>query len=208
MSEFNFAQTLKGLIKERKIKIKDLAAVLDISKQAISDYCTGKTTPKYPVLIKLADFLGVSCDFLLTGFNHDESSANKELGLSGSAIRRLKDCKPELLDFINAMLADSDFYAAVDRLYDNLNNFSLNTAAQIQAMSNNGNSAAQYKEVFNKLGELTYIFNIELDALKDLYFRNFARRNTKVKETEKLIQDKLKVLINQSEHAAPSDAQA
>ena len=72
MSEFKFAQILRNLIKERKIKLKNLAAVLHISKQAISDYCTGKTTPRYPVLIKLADYFGVSCDFLLTGFERND----------------------------------------------------------------------------------------------------------------------------------------
>ena len=72
MSEFKFALTVRNLIKERKIKLKDLAADIGVTKQAISDYCLGKSTPKYPVLIKLADYFGVSCDFLLTGFEHND----------------------------------------------------------------------------------------------------------------------------------------
>ena len=72
MSEFKFAQTLRNLIEERKIKVKDLTAATRISRQLISDYRRGISTPKYPMLVKLANYFGVSCDFLLTGFEHND----------------------------------------------------------------------------------------------------------------------------------------
>ena len=72
MSEFIFAHTLRALLKEKKITFEELAKYLNCTKQAVSNYCRGVTTPNYETLIKLADYFGVSCDYLLTGVEHND----------------------------------------------------------------------------------------------------------------------------------------
>ncbi len=72
MSEFNFAQTLRVLKSKKGVTDEKIAEYLNCTTQAISNYRLKKTTPNYETLIKLADYFGVSCDFLLTGFEHND----------------------------------------------------------------------------------------------------------------------------------------
>ena len=112
MREFKFAEILTALLKERKIKTKALAEAIGIKRQSISDYCLGRTTPKYPALVKLADYFGVSCDFLLTGVEPQDKQEHQEIGLSGEAIRLLKQCEHgQVLAFIDELLSDPEFYS-------------------------------------------------------------------------------------------------
>ena len=72
MSEFKFAQTLRFLKSKKGVTDEKIAEYLDCTTQAISNYRLGKTTPNYETLIKLADYFGVSCDYLLTGVEHND----------------------------------------------------------------------------------------------------------------------------------------
>ena len=72
MSKFKFSQFLRALLKEKKITFEELAKYLNCTKQAVSNYCRGVTKPNYETLIKLADYFGVSCDYLLMGFEHND----------------------------------------------------------------------------------------------------------------------------------------
>ena len=111
MRAFNFAETLKTLLKERKIKLREVAEAIGVKTQSISDYCLGRTTPKYPALIKLADYLGVSCDFLLTGVEPQDKKEHQEIGLSGEAIRLLKKCQDERVrGLVDRLLGTPEFY--------------------------------------------------------------------------------------------------
>ena len=71
MAALNFARVLDRLIKARKTKVKELCEATGITRQAISDYRRGISTPKSGILIKLADYFGVSCDYLLTGKDYN-----------------------------------------------------------------------------------------------------------------------------------------
>lgn len=55
------------LLKQKDLKQKDLAAYTGISTSAISAWNKNKTNPAAESLSTIADFLGVSLDFLLTG---------------------------------------------------------------------------------------------------------------------------------------------
>ena len=72
MSELELGDTLIKLMKEKGITVNKLAEYLNCTTQAISNYRLKKTTPNYETLIKLADYFGVSCDFLLTGFERND----------------------------------------------------------------------------------------------------------------------------------------
>lgn len=58
-------KNLKILRKKDKLTLKELAEKFDISFQAISLYENGKRQPDFDTLIKLADYFGVSVDYLI-----------------------------------------------------------------------------------------------------------------------------------------------
>ena len=62
----SFAIRLKKLREEKNIRQEDLAYILNISRQAISNYEQGTRLPKdEKILILIADYFNVSIDYLL-----------------------------------------------------------------------------------------------------------------------------------------------
>ena len=84
-----FAKRLRILMEQQNITQTALAAELGLSSSAISLYCTGKAYPEVSVLIKLASYLGVSTDYLLTGIDPDVKSVEQSLGISENAAASL-----------------------------------------------------------------------------------------------------------------------
>lgn len=60
---------LDKLLKEKKIKQRDLAKVIGISEGTVSKYCNGSSEPDYKTLIDIAKFLNVSVDRILNSEN-------------------------------------------------------------------------------------------------------------------------------------------
>ncbi len=60
-----FSSVLKQLREERQLSQKDIAEYLGITRQAVASYELAKREPDYEVLRKLADYFGVSVDYLL-----------------------------------------------------------------------------------------------------------------------------------------------
>lgn len=60
-----FAQRLKQLRKQKKLTQTELANELNLSHGAIAMWETDKRQPDNETLIRLADFFGVSVDYLL-----------------------------------------------------------------------------------------------------------------------------------------------
>lgn len=60
-----FADILRQLREERQLSQKDIAGHLGITRQAVALYELGKREPDYRILKTLADFFGVSVDYLL-----------------------------------------------------------------------------------------------------------------------------------------------
>lgn len=58
-------KNLKGIREDRDLKQKEVAQVLHVSQNTYSQYETGVISLTAEVLIKLADFYGVSVDYLL-----------------------------------------------------------------------------------------------------------------------------------------------
>lgn len=56
---------LRQLRKQEHCTLKNVATHIDISLQALSMYETGERDPSLEVLCKLADFYGVSVDYIL-----------------------------------------------------------------------------------------------------------------------------------------------
>ena len=60
-------QALRTLRKQRGLTMKQLGEAVGAAESTISQYETGKRKPDYKTLIKLAEYLGVSTDYLLRG---------------------------------------------------------------------------------------------------------------------------------------------
>jgi len=66
----NVGEILTELRKEKELSQKDLAALLNLSISTISNYENGVHSPDLDTLRKIADFFGVTTDYLLgrTGY--------------------------------------------------------------------------------------------------------------------------------------------
>lgn len=60
-----FSSRLRELLYEAKISKHKLSKEIGVSRQAISQYCDGSTVPNADKLLKIADYLGVSLDYLV-----------------------------------------------------------------------------------------------------------------------------------------------
>lgn len=70
---------LKALRKEKKLTLSDIANALGTSSQVISRYELGQREPDLDTLKKIADFFGVTTDYLLgreDDFGNVETNAN------------------------------------------------------------------------------------------------------------------------------------
>jgi len=63
-------KNLRGIREDRDIRQKDIAKVLNVSQNTYSQYETGVISLTAEVLIKLADYYGVSVDYLLDRTNN------------------------------------------------------------------------------------------------------------------------------------------
>ena len=86
----DFSANLKKLLEEKDIQVKELASGTGISKNTIDNYLSGqKSLPNAENAIKIAQFLGVSAEFLVTGKTHYEKKH--------AALPELLLCKMEQL---------------------------------------------------------------------------------------------------------------
>ena len=104
-----------SLMSERGISAKELSEKTGISSGNISDWKSGRSTPKGETLIKIADYFGVSVDYLLGR----ESSIKKEPDASGElsvknvkfigrdGVVKYKKLTPEMISMLE-QLPDSD----------------------------------------------------------------------------------------------------
>lgn len=65
MNYCNFGEILKNLRKSRNLTQKELGAKVGLSKAVVSKYENGMGYPTYDVLIRIAQYFGVTTDYLL-----------------------------------------------------------------------------------------------------------------------------------------------
>jgi len=106
-----FALMIKKLREERKLSQKDIADHLGVTRQAVNSYECGRREPDFKVLIKLADYFGVTVDYLLgrtTERNVNIYVNDKNLGVSETNNKegntRDEIINKEKLDFMDSGL--------------------------------------------------------------------------------------------------------
>ena len=105
--EFN--ERLRYLIDCEEIKIKDLAPKLCLSASTLSNYTQGIREPDYDTLRRIADYFGVSIDYLLGHKTPAEDDERQLLALFRSftpSQRRLLLDQAELLTHYRIKLDD------------------------------------------------------------------------------------------------------
>lgn len=72
-------KNLKNIREDRDIKQKDIAKILNVSQNTYSQYETGVISLTAEVLIKLADYYGVSVDYLLDRTNNSDCTGDRQV---------------------------------------------------------------------------------------------------------------------------------
>ena len=107
-----FSTILKGLREERNLNQKDVAERLNLSRQSIALYETGKREPNYKTLSMIADFYHVSIDYLFGRVENSKPAAY----MIGNNIRLLRGSKSytEMAKNIGNEMAGSTYTRAID----------------------------------------------------------------------------------------------
>ena len=87
---------IKDLREDRDLRQLDVAQAVGIDQRSLSNYETGKTNPDSEIVIRLAKFFGVTCDYLLGASDvnfSDHRAIVKELG---DITKRLEDIQKHL----------------------------------------------------------------------------------------------------------------
>ncbi len=84
---------IRDLREDLDMRQSDLAEKTGIDQRTISNYETGKTSPDAYALIKLADFFGVSIDYLVGRVKHDYSTTDKKIQLIEQIQKQLDELK-------------------------------------------------------------------------------------------------------------------
>jgi transcriptional regulator with XRE-family HTH domain len=70
------SERLEAVLEEKNIKQKELAKAIGVTEVTISRYLNGERKPRPDIIIKMADYLGVSTDYLL-GMTESTQPAGK-----------------------------------------------------------------------------------------------------------------------------------
>ena len=180
--KLTIGERLKDLRVERKLTLEQLAAEVGISKSALGKYESdnGKDISPYSILL-LADYYGVSCDYLMgrTETKNHPNTALHELHLSDASIDVLRTGKfnhrllSELIchkDFQRFML-DAEIY--VDRIADMRvkdMNAVLEAVRQMALMKNGGEENDLHLRTLEvaQIREDEYFGNLIADDLKGI----------------------------------------
>ena len=201
--KLTIGERLKDLRVERKLTLEQLAAEVGISKSALGKYESdnGKDISPYSILL-LADYYGVSCDYLMgrTETKNHPNTALHELHLSDASIDVLRTGKfnhrllSELIchkDFQRFML-DAEIY--VDRIADmrvNDMNAVLEAVRQMALMKNGGEENDLHLRTLEvaQIREDEYFGSLIADDLKGILrdIRNEHRPDTMTADESSLV---------------------
>lgn len=83
----NFGEKIKNIRKEKKMTQEQMANILNVSRQAISNWENNKNFPDLEMIIKISSFFSFTLDELILG---DDDTMTKKLIKDGSEVRLVK----------------------------------------------------------------------------------------------------------------------
>lgn len=157
-----FAMTLNQLMEEKGVAQDEMADALGISTGSISNYRSGKTEAKLSAIIKIANYLGVDCHYLMTGNRAENALVASELGLSDKVLDRLRKeaaYKRKYTDLETSALVDTltiinsafengafDLFRSVQYIHLNLNILEERMRAAERVLSFVGKESLHYNK--------------------------------------------------------------
>lgn len=106
-----FPTRLRGLIEEKGVTQVALASLLGISRQSFSAYCDGSTQPNIEKTIKLAEYFGVTVDYLY-GLSNEKIKVDGYISAFDAA--KIATNLPD--DVVKRILSDENFRLAITNL--------------------------------------------------------------------------------------------
>ena len=115
-----FAVNLCMLMKQKGIKAHELGSAIGVSRQAVTQYMNDEVEPKMRTFKAIAEYFGVSCDFLLgrtrtPAADETLQTIYMDIGLSDESLERLKKHK-FLREVVNLLLSNPHGIQALKRL--------------------------------------------------------------------------------------------
>lgn len=103
MSELKISEMIRELRTDRGISQETLADVCGVSMQAVSKWENGQSCPDITFLPQLAEYFGVSVDYLLSGQNHITGDPDDDITASLSE-QALKDDVLYIIQYRNGKI--------------------------------------------------------------------------------------------------------
>lgn len=94
-------EVYQKLLDEKGLKNADVARETEISNMTLSDWKRGKTVPKLDKMQKIADYFGVSVDYLMTGKDPRAKEYSSEAAHLVSQIRKDTELSKALLKYFD-----------------------------------------------------------------------------------------------------------
>lgn len=113
----NIGERIRLLREKKSVTQQQMANDFKVRREVIAKWETGVQDFKTENIIKIADYFGVTCDFLLTGHKAENVDIHKELGLSDEAITALTQMNHGLaIEIVNGLLCDGIFREVILKL--------------------------------------------------------------------------------------------
>lgn len=99
-------ERLKELRKEKGISLKELGSIVGVAESTMSLYENGKRQPDYETLLRLAEYFGVTVDYLLRGETGNERLPEELVILNRKAKHWSAEKRQKLLDMARVMFKE------------------------------------------------------------------------------------------------------
>lgn len=108
-----FAEKLIELREKKGKKRQEVADEIGISRASLEYYEKGKRRPDVEVILKLADYYNVTCDYLIRGVRSSYVDIHSATGLSDKSIEILQNIlklrKKSYINMLNFLIEETDF---------------------------------------------------------------------------------------------------
>lgn len=98
-------ERLRELRKSKGISLKELGTIVGVAESTMSLYESGKRQPDYETLLKLAEYYGVTVDYLLRG-SEEEQLPEELVILNRKARNWSPEKRKQLLDMARVMFKE------------------------------------------------------------------------------------------------------
>lgn len=176
-----FPTAMRKLMEKKNIVQTELAEYLGKSRQSISYYCDGSSSPDWETLVKIADYFNTSTDYLLgrTEDPHRQPSAIDELGLSEEAITGIRYCNNSgRIRGLNMLLGSYRFNRLVGDITDFADAVSYNLGvSKVYQMFNSAESNTRIDDfkIRHSMAE-----EAQIKALTDMVEKNYPELKGRV----------------------------